>query len=106
MTLSLFILELCLFWDTTIMANHAAFALARIAKVHAYQGSETSRNNPYPDVTIGSTTLPADQVVTAFFMMTSTFAWDGTRQVGTEVNFIDFFTINKPLFKEIGRAHV
>ncbi len=99
MTLSLFILELCFFWDTTIMANHAAFSLSRIAKVNAYHGVGTTPDNPYPRVNIGSTSLPADQAVTAFYMMTSTFAWDGASQTGSDVNFIDFFTINKPLFQ-------
>ncbi len=99
MVLSLFIIELCMFWDTEVMANHAAFAVARIAKVNVNNGRKgLDIVNPYQDMTLSSGTYKADKLVTAMFMMPCTFAWMGTPDNGSKVDFRDYFTINKPLF--------
>ena len=84
------------------MGNHAAFAIARIAKVNRYHAGEDVINNqsaPYPMVTIGSSAIRADKAVAAMFLMTSTFAWIDTPAKQTNINFTDYFTIDKPLFK-------
>jgi len=99
LSVSLFILEICLFWDAEIMANHAAFAVARIAKVNAYHGSDSSVADPYPQMKVGSDSYGADKIVTAMFMMTSTFAWMGSSESSSKVDFRNYFTIDKPLFK-------
>ena len=99
MTLSLFILELCLFWDTEVMANHAAFAIARIAKVNIYHGRDTSPMEPYQRLRIGSASHRADRVVAAMFMMTSTFSWMKPPSRRSNVDFRNYFTIDKPLFQ-------
>ncbi len=99
--ISLFIVEICMFWDTAVMANHAAFTLARIAKVHCYQSNSSDEDGKdfYPDVQIGGSTYSADKVVTSFFLMSSTYAWMNEQGSDKNVNFKDYFTISKPLFE-------
>ncbi|HBC86910.1 MAG TPA: hypothetical protein DCZ94_08150 [Lentisphaeria bacterium] len=95
--ISLFIVEMCMFWDTTVMANHAAFSVARIAKVHCYQGNDP--DTMYPEVQVGGKTYTADQVATSFFMMSSTYAWMDSSSSGSTVDFKSYFLISKPLFE-------
>ncbi len=43
-----FLIEMCLYWDATVMANHTAFTLARIAKVNVKRETdETYKANPH-----------------------------------------------------------
>jgi len=95
---SLFILEMCMFWDAAVMGNHAAFAIARIAKVHCYQSAVTDKDNPYPTVGMGSKKFSADKVVLSFFMMSSTYSWFGPKTEAATVDFYDYFKISGPLF--------
>ncbi len=96
--ISLFILEMLMFWDASVMANHAAFTVARIAKVHYYQSSVTSEDDPYPKVRIGGKDIPADKLVLSFFMMSSTYSWFSKKSEDLKVNFYDYFRVTKPLF--------
>ncbi len=43
-----FLIEMCFYWDATVMANHTAYTIARIAKVNVKKESdETYRKNPH-----------------------------------------------------------
>jgi hypothetical protein len=97
---SLFIVEMCMFWDSAIMANHTAFTLARIAKVHYYQGyGGASEDDPYPEISLGSSKFGADKIVASFLMMGSTIGWMDGGKPSVNVNFEDYFKIDKPLFE-------
>ena len=67
---TLFLIEMCLYWDSTAMANHTAFTLARIAKVH-YSGTgfDIPRFALSPEEDSGETS------VASFLMMTVTRGW-------------------------------
>ena len=95
---SLFILEMLMFWDASVMANHAAFTISRIAKVHYYHGSNKNEDNPYPAVEMGGIDIPADKAILSFFMMPCTFSWFGPPQKKLQVDFYDYFKITKPLY--------
>jgi len=96
---ALFLIEVCHFWDTTVMANHAAFALARIAKVHRYQGGGKD-GVMYPKMAIKGRQYPADQVVAAMFMMGPTYTWyDASAKGGIDIDFVDYFKIGDKLWE-------
>ncbi len=43
-----FLIEMCFYWDATVMANHTAFTIARIAKVHVKREKEEDyKKNPH-----------------------------------------------------------
>ncbi|MCP3967754.1 MAG: hypothetical protein GY750_00335 [Lentisphaerae bacterium] len=73
---TVFSIELVQYWDATVMANHTAYTLARVAKVHV-SGDKVS----YPKlVQLGAwgedgnyiIDIESDRVITSLYMMTAT----------------------------------
>ena len=94
---AVFLIEICHYWDTAVMANHAAFAIARIAKVHRYQSNAQTM---FPQVPIGGKKYPADQVVAAMFLMGPTFTWyDAGKSSDISINFVDYFKIGEKVWE-------
>jgi hypothetical protein len=77
--ITIFLVEMALYWEGRILGNHASFALARIAKVH-YQPDENLENQTYfPEKCLLHSQylqtmnglqsgLSTERLVTAFFM--------------------------------------
>lgn len=91
-----FIIEICMFWDATVMANHTAFTLARIAKVNVVAGKVA-----FPSaLKIKSTSIvDSEKLTTTMLMMTATTGWfKGTKEW---VSFPDIKNIiQKLIFKK------
>lgn len=66
LSFTLFLMEMCYRWDATVMANHAAFTVARIAKVRV-----SDRQVTYPELA----GVRVDRIAAAMLMMSVTHSW-------------------------------
>ncbi|QSH40973.1 TadE/TadG family type IV pilus assembly protein [Lentisphaerota bacterium ZTH] len=78
LAVTVFSIELVQYWDATVMANHTAYTLARVAKVHV-SGDKVSYPSIY-DLDVwgdgeNKITLSSDKLVTSLYMMTATTGW-------------------------------
>ncbi len=93
-----FIIEVCTYWDATVMANHTAFTLARIAKVNVVAGKVA-----FPSaLKIKNTSImDSEKFTTTMLMMTATSGWfKGTKEW---ISFPDIKgIIQKLIFKKEG----